>query len=412
VLLIGGDPTNQAPLTAWNLRSNVRLNKARIYVANTDEIKLRRQARAFIQVAPFAYGSFVSYLAGDDTSAAAASVIAQADELSNFRSAVRGEENLVVLVGNELRDGELARLINTLPNAKFACIADYANSRGASDMGLLPDLLPGYQPISSSSGASGSALASEYNAPTTPGLDMLAMFDAANAGNLAGLYVVGSNPVARYGVTAEALEKTFLVVQDLFLTETAEIADVVLPAAMLYEKSGSVTNSYGDVQLVNKAADRAGIRTDFELIVRLADKMGHPVKTLVPFGKGLRADVGQSRGAQSGEADRHSVWLTANNLEPKLSPFDPFAILDEIQRLVPGYDKLLRLQLLSGNDQHLSPASSGLIQISNATARKDLVLPSSDTLFTSGSLTKYSPMLLDIQKHQQREVADHFAEAD
>jgi NADH-quinone oxidoreductase subunit G len=406
ILLIGGDPTNQAPLTAWNLRSNVRLNKARIYVANTDEIKLRRQAQAFIQVAPFAYGSFVSYLAGDDASAAAASVIAQADELSNFRVAVRGEESLVVLVGNELRDGELARLTNILPNAKFACLADYANSRGASDMGLLPDLLPGYEPLS------GSTLASEYNAPATPGLDMLAMFDAANAGNLAALYVVGSNPVSRYGVTAEALQNTFLVVQDLFLTETAAIADVVLPAAMLYEKSGTVTNSYGDFQLVNKAADKAGTRSDFELIVRLADKMGHPVKTLVPFGRGLRADVGQSRGAQSGEADRHAVWLTAHNLEPKLSPFDPFAILDEIQRLVPGYDKLLRLQLLSGNDQHLSPASSGLIQISNATARKDLVLPSSDTLFTSGSLTKYSPMLLDIQKHQQREVADHFAEAD
>jgi NADH-quinone oxidoreductase subunit G len=241
---------------------------------------------------------------------------------------------------------------------------------------------------------------------------MLAMFDAANAGNLAALYVVGSNPVTRYGVTAEALQNTFLVVQDLFLTETAAIADVVLPAAMLYEKAGTVTNSYGDLQLVNKAADKAGTRSDFELIVRLADKMGHPVKTLVPFGRGLRADIGQSRGAQSGEADRHAVWLTANNLEPKLSPFDPFAILDEIQRLVPGYDKLLRLQLLSGNDQHLAPAGSGLIQISDATSRKDLVLPSSDTLFTSGSLTKYSPMLLDIQKHQQREVADHFAEAD
>jgi NADH-quinone oxidoreductase subunit G len=237
------------------------------------------------------------------------------------------------------------------------------------------------------------------------------MFDAANAGNLAALYIVGSNPVSRYGVTPEALQNTFLIVQDLFLTETAAIADVVLPAAMLYEKSGTVTNSYGDVQLVSKAADRAGTRTDFELIVRLADKMGHPVKTLVPFGRGLRADIGQSRGAQSGEADRHAVWLAAQNLEPKLSPFDSFAILDEIQRLVPGYDKLLRLQLLSGNDQHLSPAG-GLVQISNATARKDLVLPSGDTLFTSGSLTKYSPMLLEIQKHQQREVADHFAEAD
>jgi NADH-quinone oxidoreductase subunit G len=123
----------------------------------------------------------------------------------------------------------------------------------------------------------------------------------------------------------------------------------------------------------------------------------------------LRADMGQSRGAQSGEADRHAVWMTANNLEPKLSPFDPFAILDEIQRVVPGYDKLLRLQLLSGNDQHISPKSSGLVQIEG---RKDLVLPSADTLFTSGSLTRFSPMLQDVQRHQQTEVADHLASAD
>ena len=121
-------------------------------------------------------------------------------------------------------------------------------------------------------------------------------------------------------------------------------------------RPGSVTNSYGDLQQVKKAGDRAGVRTDFEMIVRIADKMGADMKKLVPFGKGLRADMGQSRGAQSGEADRHAVWLTANNLEPRLSPFDPFAILDEIQRLVPGYN-LLRLQLLSGNDQHLQPAA-------------------------------------------------------
>ena len=116
--------------------------------------------------------------------------------------------------------------------------------------------------------------------------------------------------------------------------------------------------------------------------------------------------MGQSRGAQSGEADRHAVWMTANNLEPKLSPFDPFAILDEIQRLVPGYDKLFRLQLLSGNDQHLQPAAGDLVQIAN---RNDLVLPAHDTLFTSGSLTRYSPMLQDVQRHQSREVADHLA---
>jgi NADH-quinone oxidoreductase subunit G len=316
---------------------------------------------------------------------------------------VRNEPNLVVLIGNELRDGELTRLIQSLPNAKFACNADYVNSRGASDMGILPDVLPGYQPLA------GSALASEYSSVTAPGLDLLAMFDAAQTGQLAALYVVGANPIARFSVEPSALANTFVVVQDLFLTETAELADVVLPAASLYEKTGSVTNSYGDLQLIQKAADKPGTRPDFEMIVRLADKMGYPVKSLVPFGKGVRSDLGQSRGAQTGEADRHAVWLTANNLEPKVSPFDPFAITDEIQRLVPGYDKLRRLQLLSGNDQHLTPAPS-LVQIDTAT-RKDLVLPSRDTLFTSGSLTQHSPILQQLNRHQEREVADHFAEA-
>jgi NADH-quinone oxidoreductase subunit G len=132
------------------------------------------------------------------------------------------------------------------------------------------------------------------------------------------------------------------------------------------------------------------------MIVRLADKVGADVRSLIPFSSGVRADMGQTRGAQSGEADRYAVWLTANNLEPRLSPFDPMAILDEIQRLVPGY-ALSRLQLLSGNDQHMQPATSDLVQITN---RRDLVLPSGDTLFTSGTLGRYSAQLSDVRRFQ------------
>jgi NADH-quinone oxidoreductase subunit G len=113
--------------------------------------------------------------------------------------------------------------------------------------------------------------------------------------------------------------------------------------------------------------------------------------------------MGQTRGAQSGEADRHAVWLTANNLEPRLSPFDPYAIFDEIQRLVPGYGKTLRLQLLSGNDQHLEPLATP-VQIEGASPRRDLVLPSGDTLFTSGTLGHYSAMLLDLQENESRRL--------
>jgi NADH-quinone oxidoreductase subunit G len=261
-------------------------------------------------------------------------------------------------------------------------------------MGLLPDMLPGYQPVNGRHN-----FAAEYGERfnATPGLDLVGIFDAANAGNLGALYIVNANPVGRYSIEPEYLKNTFVVTHEMFFTETAQLADVILPCANLYEKSGSVTNSYGDLQLVQKASDRAGVRTDLELIVRVADAMGANIRELVPFGKkstGLRADLGQTRGAQAGEADRHAVWLTSNNLEPKLSPFDPFAVLDEIQRLVPGYD-LLRLQLLSGNDQHLSPAApADLIQI--APARRDLILPADDTLFTSGTLGRYSPKLTEL----------------
>ena len=390
ILIVGGDPTIQAPGTAWNIRTNVRNNRGRLYIANSAEIKLRRQAKAFLQLSPFGYNAFASYVAGNEAAASEAS--GDATALASFRDAVKAEKNLLILIGSELRGKDLKALVDfglTIPGAKLALLSDYVNSRGAADMGLLPDMLPGYTPL-------GSASFDEYNAPKEAGLDLVEIFEAAGKGELSALYVVGSNPVSRYSVDPATLSNTFVVVQDMFLTETAAIADVVLPAANLYEKSGAVTNSYGDLQLVRKAGDRAGVRTDFEMIVRVADKMGADMRKLVPFGKGLRADMGQSRGAQSGEADRHAVWLTANNLEPKLSPFDPFAILDEIQRLVPGYN-LLRLQLLSGNDQHLEPAASGLVQIG---LRRDLVLPANDSLFSSGTLGRFSTMLSDLQRNE------------
>jgi NADH-quinone oxidoreductase subunit G len=132
--------------------------------------------------------------------------------------------------------------------------------------------------------------------------------------------------------------------------------------------------------------------------------MGADIKTLVPFGKsGVTADLGQSRGAQAGEADQHSVWLAANNLEPRLSPFDPLAVLDEIERLVPGY-KLDRISLFGGNDVRTEAgAGQGFVPVS-ALSDPDLVVPAHDTLFTSGSLGSYSPALKALELHQAQEV--------
>jgi NADH-quinone oxidoreductase subunit G len=223
------------------------------------------------------------------------------------------------------------------------------------------------------------------------------MMQAAKSGKLSALYVVGSNPVVDYNFDPAALQNTFVVVQELFLTETAMLAEVVLPAASAYEKGGTYTNTCGDLQLLKKAGDISGLKSDFEIIVRVAERIGTEVRKLVPFGSGVRADMGQTRGAQSGEADRHSVWLTANNLEPRLSPFDPYAMLDEIQRLVPGYE-FSRLSLLAGNDQHMLAAEH-----SNAGAGNGLVqiVPANDTLFTSGSLGRYSNTLNSVIENKR-----------
>jgi NADH-quinone oxidoreductase subunit G len=405
VMILGGDPTNENPLTAWNLRTDVRLNAARLHIVNHQQIKLTRQAKSFLHISDLGYGALAAFLAGDDSAVESlVNPAADAAAFHTFRDTIRAEESLLVLIGNEIRGEDLKRLLAfgvTLPGRRFALLSDYVNSRGAADMGLLPDMLPGYTPVASTNSFG------ETPIPMTAGLDMLEIFDAAAKGDLSALYVVGANPVLRYDIDPATLKNTFLVVQEMFLTETAAIADVILPAANLYEKSGSVTNSFGDLQQVSKAGDRSGVRSDFEMIVRIADKMGANIKALVPFGKGTYADMGQTRGAQSGEADRHAVWLTANHLEPRLSPFDANAILDEIHRLVPGYDKMLRLQLLSGNAQHLEPAA----QPSTAT-RRDLVLPSNDKLFTSGTLGRYSPMLEDLQLNDARLAAQKLIQID
>jgi NADH-quinone oxidoreductase subunit G len=394
ILLVGGDPTSEHPLLAWLLRTNVRLNRARLYVANAKPIKLERQARATQDLPSGDYVKLPEILEAGET---------------EFAKAVQAEESLVVIFGEEFRADAVGELIAwglERGNVRFAYLGDHANARGAADMGLFPDLLPGYVPVTTPG-----AFAEYAGLPATPGLDWRAMCDAAGLGKMGALLFVGANPVHSLGIqNPNPFKKTFVIVQDLFLTETAALADVVFPAASLYEKAGTATNTFGDVQLVRKAADRAGTKPDFEILVRLAGGMGVDVSTLVPFGKrGTTADLGQSRGAQSGEADRHSVWLEANGLEPKLSPFDPFAVLDEIERLVPGY-ALDRFNLMGGNDVRTEIGAGPGFVPASALAGPAMIVPAHDTLFTSGTLGRYSRGLVEIETHQTRAMAETAAD--
>jgi NADH-quinone oxidoreductase subunit G len=402
ILLIGNDPTEQHPLLAWQIRNNVRLHRAKLYVINSEPIKLHRQATEFVQLPVGSEAKLASFLAGNDAAVdSLVSPTAGKEAWSALRDKLRAEANLVIIFGSEIRGSavaDLAKFGSGITGAKFIALGDYSNSRGAADMGLYPDLLPGYHPVTPAS----SQFHQEWaEIPQTAGLDLPGMIDAGKAGKLKALYVVGSNPISRLNIDPFVFAKSFVVVQDMFLNETAEMADVVLPAANVYEKSGTMTNTCGDVQLVKKAGDVSGLKSDFEMIVRIADAMGHDVHKLVPFGRGESADMGQSRGAESGEADRHAVWLETHGLEPKLSPFDAIAILDEIQRLVPGYD-VSRPNLVGGNSEHTSLESAGAA----AQHKLELIVPAKDTLFTSGTLGRYSQVLKSVIESHEIKAAE------
>ena len=403
ILLIGNDPTNQHPLLAWQIRNNIRLHRARLYVINSQPIKLRRQAVSFSQIPAGSEAKVAAFLAGDDS---ARDSLGTDCGWIDLRGKLRNENGLVIIFGSKICGADIAPLVSfgaNIPGAKFVCLGDYANSRGAADMGLYPDLLPGYHRV-----ADTGRFHEEWGGvPHNSGLTLPQMVESAKAGDLKAFYVVGTNPVEQFAIDPFAFSNSFVVVQDMFLTETAQIADVVLPAANAYEKSGTFTNTCGDLQLVKKAGEVTGTKSDFEMIVRIADAMGFDVRKLVPFGRGTRADMGQSRGVQSGEADRHGVWLEAHGLEPKMSPFDPMAILDEIQRLVPGYD-VSRVNLLAGNDQHttLSAGGPGALQDSN------LIVPANDDLFSSGTLGRYCHTLNSVIENYDRQPVDPGVAAD
>ena len=198
------------------------------------------------------------------------------------------------------------------------------NVQGACDMGGLPNVLPGYQPVDDEqvlrkferAWATGVRLSSK------PGLALTQMTPAILDNRVKAMYIMGENPVLsdpNADHLEEALRKLdFLVVQDIFMTETARLADVVLPAASFAEKDGTFTNTERRVQRVRKALNPPGnAMADWEIIRDLAARMGHPMPyrspeeifvemaTLVPSYAGISYERLERGGLQWPCPDRH-----------------------------------------------------------------------------------------------------------
>jgi NADH-quinone oxidoreductase subunit G len=357
ILLVGNNPTEQNPLVAWQIRSALRLHNARLYIINAQPIKLRRQASQFVQVAKGTEPSVLRWLAtGEGTLEADVMV-----ELMPLKAALEKESDVMIVFSCEISGAatrDLVALGSRLPGqTRFMALGDYSNSRGAADMGLLPDRLPGYTFVSDRAARESFGELWGAELPERAGLSARQMLDAGVAGRLKALYVLGANPVKTFGFpSADRLGGLeLMVVHEMFLTETAACADIVLPATCAYEKDGTVTNTAGEVQLLRKAADVMGPRDDFDILRILSHQ-------LAQLGLG------------------HAIHLRT-----------PEATFEEIRRTVNGYGVSVT-NLLAGGAEPSAP-SLPLDGLAPYDVPLGAIFSSQDTLFTSGTLGRYCTMI-------------------
>lgn len=187
---------------------------------------------------------------------------------------VHGTDNARCLISLALACGQTGR-----PGTGLHPLRGQNNVQGASDAGLIPMVLPDYQPVGDAQMRS--AFEELWNSPldATPGLTVVEIMNAIAAGTIKGMYILGENPAMSdpdLDHAREALAKLeHLVVQDLFVTETAQFADVILPASSWPEKDGSVTNTNRQVQLGRAAVPLPGeAKPDWWIIQQLANRLG------------------------------------------------------------------------------------------------------------------------------------------
>ncbi len=189
-----------------------------------------------------------------------------------------------IVIGKELIQSSggsyklfLVSAINYLINGRIYLLSERANEQGLLDMGCAPDLLPGYRPVNYGEFRKRYEIAWGTAISEKPGLSIFEMIDSAKNGSVKAMYIMGENPVFNLpnsnSVESALKNLDFLVVQEIFLTETARLADVVFPSLSWAEKEGSYTNIERRVQRLRKAVNREGME-DWKIISEVSKNMG------------------------------------------------------------------------------------------------------------------------------------------
>src|SRR5579863_105213 len=305
ILVVSSDLAQQHPFLAFQIRANYRHHNAHVYTVTPGPVREQSIAVRSVITVP-----------GHELA-----------DVESLREQLQSEPELVIVFGDAIKGEAVRRLVAFgdslgIP-VKYVCLVDYSNSRGASDMGLNPDLGPGYSPVNASG---------------------LAYDEILAATNLDVVWVVGANPLKAATLASSG---AFVIVQDLFMTETAARADILFPAASAYEKHGTVTNVCGEVQRLKGGVQVMGTKPDLEILGLLAKEMG-----------------------------------------VNLGMWSPDKVFEEIRQNVHGYNIPLPV-LATGGASQTAPVNGRV----TATSRPELIQSARDTLFTSGTLGRYSKKL-------------------
>ncbi|MFC2030803.1 NADH-quinone oxidoreductase subunit NuoG [Chloroflexota bacterium] len=319
IFLLGTDPSTEAPLVELWIKKVALRHGARVVVANPRQIELGRYGGPWLGYQPGSEAVLLTGLAraildagldsrGSQGSGGSTRVPNMGDfqaalqayspeqvtadtgvPAANLREAARvlieAANPLLLYGGTGAADLStpapsllaLENLCLLLGGIKARFLADDNNTLGALEMGVVPDLFPGRRSTEDAQSRVRNRLAGVWGGRLSPvkGLGFDAMLAAARQGSLEAMWIMGSDPATDCRVSGDALGRVpFLVVQDLFMTDTASLAEVVLPAASFAEAEGSYINMTGRLQAVHTAKRPPGqAKADWWIIAELARRM-------------------------------------------------------------------------------------------------------------------------------------------
>ena len=404
ILAIGTNTTVAHPIIGLQIKKAVR-NGSTLIVANPQEIELCRFASIYLQHHP---GTDVALLMGmmrvivDEELFDASFIEDRCENFEVFKNslenfdlesvqqitgvpkekiiaaariyAARKPGSILYCMGitqhshgtdNVLAISNLAMLAGNIgkPSTGVNPLRGQNNVQGACDMGCLPDVYPGYKPVANLEARRIFEAAWDCSLSASPGLTHTEIFDAICEGKIKALYLSGENPIlseanAKHAEDAiDMLE--FFIVQDIFLSETARLADVILPAASFAEKDGTFTNTERRIQRIRKAIEPIGDSwPDWQITCEIAKRMGgkgfnygHPaeimeeIASLTPTYKGVSYARLENGGLQwpcptsehPGTPILHTNCFATQNGKGKFVPLEykpPAEVIDEEYPLV------------------------------------------------------------------------------